>query len=266
MASEGSHDTNIIINNTLLTGVQNVSFEQNINEGPASLVGNTYASTIINGPTNTTARIDKLLVNEDSITGLRNTSTISGQFVYGENVLEFNSGVLNGFTVSATINQIPQIAFDFTIFGDMTGCDANRLSSATADNEVEEVPETGITVTFDKSAENAVQSFNYTENYNIVPNYQIGETTPKTINILGPIQQQANISIEVENYEIENKLSFITDTNKDRNRNISIEIKNRNGASNTFTLENAHLVSENVSAGVGNTVVANLSYRGYADF
>ena len=76
MRSEGSHDTNVIINNTLLSGIQNISFQQNYNEEPVSLLGNGFASTVITSPPTTTAKIDKLLLNRDFITGLSGSTGI----------------------------------------------------------------------------------------------------------------------------------------------------------------------------------------------
>lgn len=266
MASEGSHDSQIIINNRLLTGIQNVSFEQSVNENSLSVLGRNHATSAINGPTSVTASIDKVLLNSDYVTGLSGSSLISGQFIYGDNMLDFNSGVLNGYSVSSTIGETPKIAFDFTIYGDLKGTDTSRLSSATQDSGMAEVADTGITVTFDKQPTNSIQSCTYTENYVVKPTYSVGLVRPSDIAVMGPIVQEATIAIDVEDYEIEDNFSFTNDTTKNRDRDISLSIENITGGKNLFKLKNACLVSESISAGVGNTVVANLLYRGFKEF
>lgn len=262
MALEGSHEEHIIINQTLLTGIQNVSFTQNVNELPVSVLGDDFGGTIINGPTTVTAAIDKLLLNSDFITGLTGIATISGQFEYGDNFLNFNSGVINSYAVSVSVGELPQISFDLSIYGSLSGSDISVRSSASNESNIEQVSQSGLVVTFDKDATNAVQSFNFSETFGVQPIYGLGKQTPSHISFVGPIAQEANIAIEIENYEFEETFSFLSGS-KDRNRTIELKISGDNGVLNTFTLESGHLVSESISAGVGDTIVANLIYRGY---
>ena len=262
MALEGSHEEYIIINGTLLTGVQNVSFQQNVNEVPISVLGNDFSSTTINGPTTVTAAIDKFLLNSDFVTGLTGLTTISGQFEYGDNFLDFSQAVLNSYAVSASVGALPQISFDLSIYGSLSGSDTSIRSSASTENAIEEVSQSGLIVTFDKSATNAIQSFNFSETFNLQPIYGLGQNTPTDLSIIGPIAQEATIAIEVEDYEFEDTFSFLSGS-KNRNRNIELKISGSNGLLNTFALESGHLVNESINAGVGDTIVANLTYRGY---
>lgn len=274
MASEGSHDTKIIINSTLLTGVQNISFAQNIEESPTVLVGREFSSSQMTAPPSVTASIDKLLLTRDFVTGLtfmdlmpiNDAAQISGQFIYGDNILDFNSGFLDGYSVQANNGQIPNIAFDFTIYGDFTGGGASREAIADQDFEMSEVSPTGITIVYDKDQTNAVQSFSFSETFPSQPVYTLGNKKPANIKPLGPISQQAVINIEVENYTPEYNFSFSDQVSGTRNRDVSIVMANKTGATNTFRLQNAHLVSESITAGLGDTVVANLTYNGFREY
>jgi hypothetical protein len=158
MASEGSHDTNIILNDTLLSGIQNVSFQQNYSEEPLSLLGSAYSSTQIQGPPTTTAKVDKLLLNRDFITGLTGSTGIFGHFVYGDNFLQFDGAVLDGYSLSVGLESDPEISFDFTIYGDLSGVNptlqntlintpiqtTDIISAATSDRAIAEINQTGI--------------------------------------------------------------------------------------------------------------------------
>jgi hypothetical protein len=96
----------------------------------------------------------------------------------------------------------------------------------------------------------------------VQPIYGLGQNTPTHISVIGPIAQEATIAIEVEDYEFEDTFSFLSGS-KNRNRTIELKISGANGVLNTFALESGHLVNESITAGVGDTIVANLTYRGY---
>ena len=139
----GSDEEKIVFNGKLLTGIQNISFSQNVSEAPVEMLGNDFVTTEIAGPTNFSANVSKLLLNTDFLRTLTGSTTISGQFEYGDNYLDFNSGVLGGYTFNANVGDIPTIEFNFEIFGDVSG--ANSAVSSTAEGSpIKEVSQTGI--------------------------------------------------------------------------------------------------------------------------
>ena len=266
MAVEGAYDTNIYLSTgdgaRKMNSIQSVSVAQNVTEEVSLVVGKDLSPTEINGPTQTTVSVDKVLNNNDFIRTLTGKNDVSGQFEYGDNLLNFSEACLDNFSVSATINELPQAAFDFTIYGSMSGTSTSLSSTSIADNNIEEIPVEGLIATFDKSSTNAVQSFSYSETYNKQVIYGIGSTKAADIKFLSPIAQEASIEIEVEDYEPEETFSFLSGS-KDRNRTIKLEISGESSILNTFQLENARLVSESVSTSAGNTIIANLTYRGH---
>lgn len=243
-----------------LKSIKNVSFSQNVQEENALIVGKELGFKSIIGPTQTRVAVDKTLNNSDYIGTLVGLSNISGQFEYGDNGMNFGKACINNFSVNATINELPEASFDLTIYGSLSGTSTSVSSTASDDNDTEEVKVEELTVTFDKSSTNAVQSFNFSETFNKQAFYEIGASEPKEIKTVGTIQQEASISIEVEDYEMEETFSFLDD-GKDRSRTIKLEIGNP--AQNTYQLQNASLVSESMTLGAGGTPIASLVYRGY---
>lgn len=251
-----SYSDYLVISGVRLSGVQNISFNYSVGEEAVLNAGKGFNATTLTAPTAVQANIDKFLVNNDYVTGLTGLTDINGQFVYGSNYLNFNSGVLRGYTVSASVGSLPEIAFDIGIYGDISG--SNGAISYSADNSVYDVNQNNITVTFDKSATNAIQGFTYSENYNYAPIYGMNEEgRPSEIRLLAPITQEMEISIEVDDLEFENNFSFLSGA-KDRARNVSVTVGN-----NTFSMSNAILVGESKSLSVNDTVVANIRYRGF---
>jgi len=246
-----------------LKSIKNIAFSQEVQEENAQVVGKDLGFKSITGPTQTKVVIDKTLNSNDFIRNLAGRSDIFGQFEYGDNAMRFLSGCINNFSVNATINEIPETSFDLTIYGSLSPQTTVLPSFLQAeDNDLEEVKVEELTVTFDKNSTNAVQSFSFSEVFNKEAFYKIGSDEPSEIKTVGTIQQEAEINIEVEDYEIEETFGFLSQT-KDRNRTIKLEIGNP--VQNTYQLQNASLVSENISLGVGGTPVASLVYRGYRE-
>lgn len=262
MALEGSYEEHIIINGTELQGVENISFQQNVNESPISLLGNNFAGKAIEAPTQVTASIDKYLLNNDFVTTLTGLTNISGQFEYGDNLLDFSQATINGYAVSTSVGDLPQISFDLSIYGSLSGSNTSIRPLASTESGIENVSQSGLIVTFDKNQTNAVQSFTFSESFNIQPTYGLGQKTPADISIISPIVQEVSISIEVEDYETEETFSFLSGS-KDRARNIELKISGDNGVLNTFSLQNGCLASESIVSSAGNTTTAQLTYRGY---
>jgi hypothetical protein len=247
----------LVIQGKKIRALQNISFNYSTNEQEVLNAGKGFNGTFIGGATQVTANIDKFLVNNDSITGLTGRSDISGQFAYGGSFLNFCSGALIGYTVSANVGSLPEIAFDISIYGDISG--SNTAQSFTLENQVYDVNQDNISVVFDKSAANPIQGFTYSENYNFQAIYGMNNNVgrPSEIQLTGPINQEMQIDIEVEDFMFENNFSFLSGS-KDRNRNISVTV-----GQNVFSMSNAFLVGESKSLSVSNTVVASLRYRGF---
>ena len=89
-----------------------------------SLVGNTAVPKQTTAPVVTTVSIDKLLVSESDfihkLTGINQTG-ISGSFQYGDRYMFFNNAVIDGYSVNASIGELPTISFDMSIYGDFSG-------------------------------------------------------------------------------------------------------------------------------------------------
>ena len=276
MASNGTQDVSVFLNEKKVSGLQSLSFSQNVSEGMMATLGDELGQPSLTSPITTSVSIDRFLLNTDFITGLTG-QTFSGMFVHGtntrenttdSNILKFNSGILLGYSVDGSIGQVPTIAYDIEIYGNMTGDSTTGITTPTEDTAISTVSPTGITVTFDKENldtlgnKNLVQSFNFTESYAYEPIYAVGKTYPCHIANKGATFQEMNISLEVENYNPEDKHSFLEAT-KAKNREISVKIETDDGQENIFSLRSGHLVSESFSYGLNDTVVASLTYRGY---
>ena len=90
----GSDEEKIVFNGKLLTGIQDLSFVQNVSESPVLSLGKQTITTQITAPTTFSVNVSKLLLNTDFLRTLTGSTTISGQFQYGENYLAYATQVI----------------------------------------------------------------------------------------------------------------------------------------------------------------------------
>tara|TARA_E500000318_G_scaffold90735_2_gene88792 strand:- start:12020 stop:12913 length:894 start_codon:yes stop_codon:yes gene_type:complete len=291
LAAQGSEQQNIIINHTRLSGVQNVSFQQNMQITPVALMGNDFGGTTLSGPTTTTVTIQKFLNNQEFIRTLTGSTTISGQFEYGTasnasgGRMNFNTAVIDGYAVSAQVNAIPDISYDMTIYGDLKYSNQSRVTAASGDNELNFIPETGIVVTGDDFIESingfsfvAIQSVDFSEVFSFQPYYSvgaIGPSAPSSISLLGPIFQEATVVFEArvgpEAFSRALGGSFTGFEDKyiyesgsfDQNKVLDIKIHSETELLNEFNLTSGHLVSQSLVGAVSDTLTISHTYRGY---
>ena len=298
MAKNGSASEHLILDGKLCNGIQSVSFEILPVETSQSLIGGDESKFIATSSPRITAKVNKLLLNQDFITGLKDfkdsqgqATGFSGMLIYGDQNMSFRSGVLDGFSVTASTNDIPEISYDFTIYDALTGFSLSYmdegdpfndndvrifgnvtvpLSQASADSPKDIIPITGVNVTFDKTGIatgigglNVIESFSYTETYSYDVQYGIGVTgAPISIKMIDPIVQTASITIQAEDYVFEDNYRAFTSNNV-TNRNIALEINGTGGSVNAFELSGASLINESISTQVGEVVSATLQYKGH---
>ena len=184
ISSIASHESKVILNTTVCTGIQSISFSQNINEEFVSLVGNTAVPKQTTAPVVTTVSIDKLLVSESDfihkLTGINQTG-ISGSFQYGDRYMFFNNAVIDGYSVNASVGELPTISFDMSIYGDFSGgsflidgTGSSPKEVAQSDVTVRPTLNSGIIFQYadfgrnqDALTDNHPQSFTYSEVYTV---------------------------------------------------------------------------------------------------
>jgi hypothetical protein len=290
ISSIGSHESKVILNTTVCTGIQSISFSQNINEEFVSLVGNTAVPKQTTAPVVTTVSIDKLLVSESDfihkLTGINQTG-ISGSFQYGDRYMFFNNAVIDGYSVNASIGELPTISFDMSIYGDFSGgsfsidgTGSSPKAVAQSDATVRPTLNSGIIFQYadfgrnqDVLTDNHPQSFTYSEVYNWLPTYSISKNgshhRPASINLLGPIQQSMSVTMDIHDTGIERNYSFtgtqetvdragVSKGTVDRNRVVRAFIN-----SDIFQVKNASLTSQNLSQQVGDTTILTSQFDGY---
>ena len=281
MASEGG-DEYIILSkfgsNTthLLTGVQDISFSQNVQEESVMLLGTDHTDYNITGPTTTNLTFSKVFANDDVIDSTLTGQRLSGAFVYGDRAMVFDFSYIVGYSINANIGDVPRLQCSINVLGDLSGDSSNGnlshvqdhfLKPALKETPMELIPQTGINITYDKSTTlDQVQSFSLSRAFPWEPYYRVGSLNAAQAVLNGPISEEVSIDFEVEDYVFENKTGYNSSApgaSTIRNSNeISLSISSTTGLLKTYTVNNHRLVSENISTRVSDSPIGSLTYRG----
>ena len=184
----------------------------------------------------------------------------SGLFKYGEKSLAFQSGFMDTYRASFSVDDIPTEQFGISVFGEMGG-DFSVGGLQSKEEEVFIPSSSGIRVECKGRTTNRVTNFEYSASVARQPYYGIGSEFPKQVNSILPNNISLSLTLSVDDYEAENVYTSIRDGID--LTGISIIVTNKcNPAKNIeYKIEDAHLVSETLAGHASNNVSVSLQYQ-----
>jgi hypothetical protein len=258
---DGSEETNIILQNTLLTGITSVSFDYQVEEEAVLLLANRGINRKINKAGAASCSISKAYIGKDIFPEFTGYVDLSGQFIYGTGGLDFNGAAINSYKISLDPQDIPKLSVDLKIYGDLKPSTAPGLPSASGDYTGENITPTDVVFNLDDTV-SAVTKFSYSVDFDCRPTYEIETIKSSTSKILTPIKYAVSADIEMLEQEFENMTGLLQDENFDRD--ISFSFLDESGSVlNTFSVPNASLKSQKISITPTDTIQLSVDYVGY---
>lgn len=258
---EGSEETFLVLQDTLLSGITDVSFSTSVDEEAVNLLSNRGINRKVNKAASIDCSISKLYINRDFIQELTGDTNLSGQFIYGSNALDFNDAVITNYTMSITPEDVPKSSVKLKIFGDLTPTTNIRKDTASGDYEIKNLKVSSISLNMDGKS-SAITDFSYSIDFDAKPTYEIESTKSSSVKILNPVRYSSSAKIEMIEQEFENVTGLIE---KSQNRTISFSITDEEPTVlNTYEVPNASLQSQEISINAGDTVSLSLGYVGYS--
>ena len=255
-----NYEHQFYLDGILLSGVTNVDGGYSIDESPIHIIGKGYAYPVRQGPLVGNFSISKYYIGKDSLLNYTGQDSFSASINYGDSSFGFQSGYLSEYSISAGIGQIPQSNASITTYGDFG---SGISSEGTAPNPPIQIPNQGsITLNTDGYENNRVSSFSYTMRINREPLYQIGSVHPVQVDIQYPIFQEISVSMEINDYEVDNITSYLTSP---KQKDISISFKNpiNDHEIETFEIKKSRLLSQSISSSSDDVLSVDLVYNGY---
>lgn len=255
-----NYEQEFYLNGALLPGVTNIQGGYSIDESPINIIGRGFTYPVKQGPLVGNFNINKYYIGNDPLLNFIHAGTISGSINYGEQSFGFLSGYLSEYSLSAGIGTIPQVSASIVTYSDIG---SGIKSTETNPEPSVQIPNQGsISINSAGYTNNLVTSFDYNLRINRNPIFVIGSNYPAQIDVEYPIAVQSNVSIEASELEVDNIREYLV---KPKQHDLSISLKNPISKINiqTFTINDARLLSQSIESSSDDLLMINLSYQGY---
>ena len=217
----------IILQNTLLTGITNISFSQDIDEDAVNLLSNRGINRKIKGPLSTTCEITKIYGGKDFLQSLTGFVGLSGQFIYGSDALDFTDAAISSYGLRMDYQGPPEISVNLKIFGDLKPTTELRLNNASVDEEkIDAIDVDGSIMTFSYMGKNSpISQFSVNAAFDLRPTYEIESIKSSAVRIAPPVQFSSSASMELSEQEYENMSGLLESESFDRSISLTFEDK-----------------------------------------
>lgn len=252
------------IDGVQMSGISSINMGYNIPTEKNTFLGyNGNVKSIQNGAGVGSLTFSRVMLSDDEpITKLfLSKSGFNGGLEYGSKKLNFESGYINSYDCSFSVDQIPESNLSASIYGRM-GNEA-ETSLVKKDNPQKELfipPNSGIFLHCDGVRTNRVSSFSFSIQFDNQPYYKIGDIYPCEVITKLPINQTFTATIEVDDYETRSVYGFIK--TGIHNKEIKLTLSGKCGQEKKveYTFEDAELLSESFATDANNNTSVTLNY------
>ena len=238
-----SRECFLLLQNTLLTGINDVSFSSPVKEEYQKLLGGTSIKRKINSPQVTTCQFNKQFNGKDFIQSLTGQENMSGQFVYGTGGLDFNKATISNYSLNLDKDGFGQISVEMQIRGDIKPATSLRTGSASGDISVKDQTPSIAFLDLD-STNSAVNSISMQSTINSKPSYEIGGANSSDVKIISPVVTKISTDIEMLEQEVEDITGLVNEENF--NKNISVIFSDLSDAANAKEIAQARITAEKI--------------------
>ena len=288
--SFSNYETSVVINTTKLAGVTSANGSYSIEEEPYTIAGFGFVDAFLSEAPRGSFSFERKMISKDPFVYDSNNSDtfddrsyFSGAILYGDRGFGFERGRLTSYSISCSIDQIPEISVEFDVLGDV-GPHLLPEFDPTESVPVEIPSQGSIEVTCIPAGEteifstNHVSSFSYERRVDLEEVYalptgteamwdsdepvNLSNTFPIQVDIVDPIEIDLNFSIVINDRDAKELRDRLLNTQAN---SIVIDIKNpeTNETINQFTAPYARLLSESVTASTDGEVTSELSFKSY---
>lgn len=204
----GSEESYVILQDVLLTGISNISFQSTNQEGATKLLANKGINRKIYKPPTTTCSFSKPYNGKDYLQSLTGATNLSGQFIYKNNAIDFTNAAISSYGLNLDSNGFGEINVTLQIFGDMKPTTNLKVLTAYADFEALDMTPSIFSLNLD-GKNSAIKSLNYEASFDVKPTNNIGSINYSNVNIFSPVVHKINANIEMLEQEIEDVTGLI---------------------------------------------------------
>jgi|SRR5210317_1276417 hypothetical protein len=256
-----SEDSSFYINGLRISGVSSIDGNYNIQYQENTFLGYEGSPDLVqNSPASASFNIDRTMISSDKpIVDLIGDTGFDGGIEYNGKVLNFESGFLNSYTISFSVDEIPQTNIGISVYGEM-GPDARRQDNKPVPTGIFVPSSSGISINCDGRETNRVLNFSFTINPKRQPIYKIGSIYPCEVAYIKPIQNSFSVEMDVDDYETKNVYDYIKTGIHQKSITVTVRDSCETGKYIEYNFEKFHLVGEGFQADVSNNTKVRLDY------
>ena len=244
----GSEESYVILQDVLLTGISNISFQSTNQEGATKLLANKGINRKIYKPPTTTCSFSKPYNGKDYLQSLTGATNLSGQFVYKNNAIDFTNAAISSYGLNLDSNGFGEINVTLQIFGDMKPTTNLKVLTASADFEALDMTPSIFSLNLD-GKNSAIKSLNYEASFDVKPTNNIGSINYSNVNIFSPVVHKINANIEMLEQEVEDVTGLIEEDKFNRKIDIIFSPKENESSINRIS-EIQSIIKDIKSSGV----------------
>ena len=179
-------------------------------------------------------------------------------------IIKFDSGVIESYTCSFSVDSLPESSVNMAIYGDM-----GKTAKIPTENvprepatSVDFIPfSSGISLVCDGRESNHVASFTLTIITAHKPYYKVGSLDPCDIIPIKPIKQNFNVDLDIVDYQTRSLHDYMKTGIHFKTLSVKMQDKCNPSRYCTFEFPHSYLVSESVNVDSQNNTRAKLSYE-----
>ena len=229
---------------------------------------------VLDAPLEGDFSINSILVSEDFFLQFLGDEPFTGSIHHGSKYFGFYSGYITNHSISCDIGQLPTTSTNIRIFGDIGGSPDfpfeesepynNELYNASGDNPFPEIKLTNqgsIIVECTGASTDRVTSFQHSIDIPIDPIYVVGSAYAAQVDVVWPVTTETSFTLDIDEYAYQSLRKYMqTPTVQD----IAIKINDCFGEPiQHYTVKNARLIAESMSASTDGRLTVNLRYKSY---
>lgn len=254
-----NYESRVFVSGQELSGINTIDLSYSHNSNIAKPLGYSKGVTMSSADSQKTMSITRdYIFGSDPLLKYTGNLALSGSIHYENSSYGFRTGYMTEYMINFAVGSPPKVNTNFIIFGEMK---SGISASGSVSHPAIFLPRQGeISITSDNSSSNRVVGFDYSVKMNRKPIYTIGSQIPSVVELIPPLEYSAAVQIEVDDAFMANSQSFIT---QKQNKTISFST-GKNGSLISYTIPNASLVSEQLSASADGVLKLTLNYIGHS--
>jgi hypothetical protein len=246
---------------------------------------------VLSSPLEGSFSIESILVSQDFFLQYLGDTPFTGSIHHGNDFFGFHSGYITNHSIECAVGQLPTTSTNIRVFGDIGGTpdyveqDGEVVSFIRGENDERFVQETSYnSAAYNASGDNPfpeirltnqgnisiqctgidtdrVTSFSHSIDVQVDPIYVVGSAYAAQVDVLWPIETNTSFTLEIDQYQYQSMRKYIrTPTVQD----ISVKINDCFGNPiQHYTVKEARLIGEAMSASTDGRMTVNLSYKSY---